>query len=75
MNLLSIVLGSVFLVLLITGMVFIGFYVVLPLILIGLICSALAALIKVFIPEKSHKNHHFDRSSDEVIDVEYEEIK
>ncbi len=56
----------------------IGIYVVLPIVLFFTLVSAIVSLISGFVPEKKekiHTIHHQKNEGNQIIDVEYEEIK
>ena len=56
----------------------IGVYVALPLALFFMLVSAIGSLVKVFIPQKSKKHttsYHQKNKENQIIDVEFEEIK
>ena len=79
MTFLTVLLGAIFLILIVAGIVFVGFYVVLPIVLFCAICSAVGALIRMFMPQnkiqKRCARHPSQNQSDQIIDVEFEEIK
>lgn len=74
MNFLTLFLGIFFLAILLISAVWIGVYVVIPLILLFCVVSAVASLVRVFIPKSRSAPHH-RVTKNTVIDVEFEEIK
>ena len=56
----------------------VGFYVVLPIVLFFIVVSAVVSMVKKFTPQtavpKSSQSHQKNESN-QIIDVEYEEIK
>ncbi len=65
--------GMVILFLFISAAMWIGFYVVLPIFLLSLLVSGVAAIFRLFRPEcalRPIKDAHMDK----VIDVDFEEI-
>ena len=70
-----------FLVLCIVAAIWIGVYILLPLFLIGLVVSAIISIVRLFIPSSSstaHSKHVFEHQKSEknqIIDVEFEEVK
>ena len=77
MNFLSFLIG----VLIFSGLLvlafWIGFYIVLPIVLIALIVSSISSLIKVFVPSspKKQQRHYVLEKNNRIIDVEFEEIR
>ena len=57
----------------------IGIYVVLPLCLLGILGSVIASIVRAFIPNRPqpvhHLNAHQKNKENQIIDVEFEEIK
>ena len=74
MNFLALVISVVFLAVLLAAAFWIGIYVVLPLILLFCVVSAVASLIRVFLPKSAPVRRHTSIQH-QVIDVEFEEIK
>lgn len=74
MKALSYIAGLAAFVLILLGIFWIGFYIVLPIVLLFVVVSFIVSLTKNFVPQKAHKSpsHH---AQSRVIDVEFEEIK
>jgi len=72
---------TTFLILILALSFWIGVYVVVPLILIGVLLSAIGSLVRFFMPEDKnlHTKSYFIKNEkskeNQIIDVEYEEIK
>ncbi|MBQ4471697.1 MAG: hypothetical protein II942_00400 [Alphaproteobacteria bacterium] len=81
MSFLSALIISGFLLVCVLAAIWIGVYVVLPLFLIGLIVSAVVSIVRFFLPNPSQKTTHnrvFEHQKSEknqIIDVEFEEVK
>jgi len=77
MNFLTGLIAVVFLAIILAAALWIGVYVVLPLILLSLIVSAIVAIIKSFMPAapQRHKADRVLHNTEKIIDVEYEEVK
>ena len=77
MNLLSLIIGVIFFSLLVGAALWIGLYVVLPLALLFVFVSVMAALPRSFMPARSNRHvvSHSKSHQNQIIDVEFEEIK
>ena len=81
MSFLSALIISGFLLVCVLAAIWIGVYVVLPLFLIGLIVSAVVSIVRFFLPNPAQKTMHkhvFEHQKSEknqIIDVEFEEVK
>jgi len=74
MNILLFVLWIMIFALILAGVLWIGFYVVLPLVLLFLLISFISSLAKNLAPQQFRKAHKHQQKQ-HVIDVEFEEIK
>jgi len=77
MNLLTLLVSIGVTCLIIMLALWVGVYIVLPLVLCMAFVSAIVALVRSFMP-KRHRNTHSRKNKivhDQVIDVEFEEIK
>lgn len=78
MNLLTLIISMVVFVVILIAIFWVGIYVVLPVVLFLMLISALATLFGKFVPRKPVKTtqrNHQKIEENQVIDVEFEEIK
>ncbi len=67
-----------FLGLMLLAAMWVGFYIVLPLVLLFILGSAITSLLSVFMPKENKKHsqtHTRKMHQNQVIDVDFEEIK
>jgi len=78
MSILTLLISIVVFTVILVSIFWVGIYVVLPIVLFFMLLSAIISLISGFIPEKKEKPqkvHHQKNEENQIIDVEYEEIK
>lgn len=77
MNIISFVVWLIVFSLVLAGVFWIGFYIILPLILFAALISFGASLIKKFMPKFEQKSAENTKKihQNQVIDVEFEEVK
>ena len=77
MNYLSFIVGFVVFCALLAIIGWVSFYVILPLMLVGVLLSAVGTLLKKVTSEKTQRSSHIKQKTqqNQVIDVEFEEIK
>ena len=77
MSLISTIIAVGILAIIIVGIFWVGIYVVLPIVLFFMIISAIASLIRSFVPPRfQNRGHHIKKNEEnQIIDVEFEEIK
>ena len=78
MTLISTFIALCFLCIIIVALVWVGFYVVFPIVLFFMVVSAIGSLIKEFMPCKktTYSRENLQKNDEnQIIDVEYEEIK
>lgn len=77
MSVFSFLMGMILLSLIIVGLFWVGIYVVLPIILLWIVVSFSSSIIKNFVskPNKKEYINHQKIKQNQVIDVEFEEIK
>ena len=77
MNIISFVVGLVIFSLILAGIFWVSFYIVLPLVLLVLVISFGTSLIKNFIYSSEQREFRKNKKNieNQVIDVEFEEIK
>ncbi|MBQ3695755.1 MAG: hypothetical protein II938_02135 [Alphaproteobacteria bacterium] len=77
MSLISTIIAVGILIVIITAIFWVGIYVVLPVVLFFMIVSAVVSLIRSFVPPRfQSRGHHMKKSQEnQIIDVEFEEIK
>lgn len=78
MSLLGMMIGFFIFCVIVISILWVGIYVVLPVVLFFVLVSAIISLISQFVPEKKekpHKTYHQKNEENQIIDVEYEEIK
>lgn len=77
MNFISFIIGLVIFCLVLGAILWIGFYVVLPLVIAAAVISFIASLARKWThPKEKSTIYHFQKNKqNQVIDVEFEEIK
>ena len=78
MNILAMLIVFVFLFVAVLVALWVGVYVVLPIALLVAVVSAIGSLVKAFMPQKGRANstrHVQKNKENQIIDVEFEEIK
>ena len=77
MSVLSFLVCMILLSLVIAGLFWIGVYVVLPIVLLWIVVSFSSSIIKNFVSKSDKKEYinHQKNKQNQVIDVEFEEIK
>ncbi len=78
MSILTLLISMVVFAVILISIFWVGIYVVLPIVLFFMLLSAIISLISGFVPdkkEKIHRVHHQKNQENQIIDVEYEEIK
>ena len=78
MSLLTLIVSTIVFAIIIIAIFWVGIYVVLPIVLFFMLVSAVVSLIRDFIPEKREKyskEYHQKNDKNQIIDVEFEEIK
>ena len=78
MSILTLLISMVVFAVILISIFWVGIYVVLPIVLFFMLVSAIISLISGFMPDKKEKAqtaHHQKSEENQIIDVEYEEIK
>ena len=78
MSLLTLIMSTIVFAIIIVAIFWVGIYVVLPIVLFFMLVSAVVSLIRDFIPEKREKRskeYRQKNDKNQIIDVEFEEIK
>lgn len=78
MSLLTLLISVFVFAVILIAIFWVGIYVVLPVVLFFMLVSAVVSLVSRFVPEKkekTHQVHHKKNEQNQIIDVEYEEIK
>lgn len=77
MNFISFVIGLVIFCFVLAAVLWIGFYVVLPLVILAAAISFVVSLTRKWThPKEKNTSYHFQKNKqNQVIDVEFEEIK